>query len=76
MHAPAIVEAFDPVDDVEPGLRTAVIAKQMVRSTLSVLKKLAIAALTLLCQVSRAESAMSARISGYRALTMYRFRHR
>jgi hypothetical protein len=33
-------------------------------------KKLSIGALTLLCQATRAESARSARISGYRALTI------
>ena len=29
MHAPVIIEAFDPVDDVELGKRTGVVTKQM-----------------------------------------------
>ena len=28
MHAPVIIEAFDPVDDVELGKRAGIVAKQ------------------------------------------------
>jgi hypothetical protein len=40
MHAPVVVEAFDPGDDVELGLRAGVVAKQM--GALSVLKRLSV----------------------------------
>jgi hypothetical protein len=67
MHAAAIVETFDPVDDIELGKRTRVVAQSMRSLTLSVLKKLSIGALTLLCQRVRTDSAKSARINGYSA---------
>ena len=46
MEAPAIVEALDPIDDVEPGERAGRIATPVNSLDLECLKKLSIAELS------------------------------
>ena len=46
MHPHTIVEAFDPMDDIESGLGSAVISELISTLTFNVLKKLSIGALS------------------------------
>jgi hypothetical protein len=71
-----IVELVDVFRDICLRNVSGRLDSFLMRSFFRLLKKDSTTALTLLCQVSRAESARSARISGYSALTRYRFRHR
>ena len=70
MTTTAVVKHFDIFEQIGPRVLMRLIARGGSRSFFKLLKKLSVGALTLLCQVVRAESAKSARMSGYNSLTI------